>query len=325
MRKLHLILILSALSFAAFSQKNTREEYIVEYQKIAIREMQSYGIPASITIAQGILESSDGNGYLATEANNHFGIKCHDWDGPSVKKDDDAKDECFRKYFDAEESFEDHSIFLTTRSRYAFLFDYKSDNYKAWAKGLKKAGYATDPKYPNKLIKIIEDNRLYLLDEYALAKRPKEEDLPITIANTDEEIIAEALRNGKGNPNYKTISDEILVSDNGLQYIVYQDDRTLKEIANDNNLHLWEIHNYNDIEKSAKKPEKGQRLYLQNKNFKVRKGKLTHKVIPNETMLEISQMHGIRLKSLYKINDMGEGTQPQAGDILLLNKKAKTK
>lgn len=154
---------------------NTVEEYIDAYKDIAMVEMQRYGIPASITLAQAILESGSGKGELTLKANNHFGIKCHKgWTGPSVTHDDDAKGECFRKYSHPNKSFEDHSLFLANRARYDFLFDLKQSDYKSWAKGLKKAGYATDPKYPTKLINIIERyhlneyDKLVLKDDYEL-------------------------------------------------------------------------------------------------------------------------------------------------------------
>ena len=143
--------------------------YINDYSKIAQEEMLQYGIPASITIAQGILESGAGRGELTGKANNHFGIKCHrDWTGERVYHDDDEAQECFRKYKDPKYSFRDHSLFLTERSRYQDLFKLKKDDYKGWAKGLKKAGYATDPKYPDKLIRIIERYNLDKLDREVL-------------------------------------------------------------------------------------------------------------------------------------------------------------
>lgn len=151
-------LFLSTLSVQA---KMTKEDYISQWSKVAVEQMYAHNIPASITMAQGILESSYGNSMLAVEANNHFGIKCHTWEGDRVYKDDDKKDECFRKYTHALESFEDHSLFLAGRSRYAELFTYELTDYKSWAKGLKKAGYATNPKYPQLLIDIIEKNELY--------------------------------------------------------------------------------------------------------------------------------------------------------------------
>lgn len=132
------------------------EDYVKYYSNIAMDEMIQFSIPASITLAQGILESGAGKGRLAVEANNHFGIKCHDWNGKKIYHDDDEKQECFRKYDNPEYSYRDHSLFLADRKRYSFLFDLKKDDYKQWAKGLKKAGYATDPKYPEKLISLIE-------------------------------------------------------------------------------------------------------------------------------------------------------------------------
>lgn len=143
---------------------NSTEDYIAFFRAVAIHEMKLYGIPASITLAQGILESGSGKGRLAREANNHFGIKCHDWKGPRIYHDDDRAQECFRKYNDPNQSYRDHSLFLAKRKRYANLFKYKPTNYKAWAKGLKKAGYATDPKYPQKLISLIERYKLYRYD-----------------------------------------------------------------------------------------------------------------------------------------------------------------
>ncbi|MGB5263150.1 MAG: glucosaminidase domain-containing protein [Lutimonas sp.] len=159
--------------------------YIDNYKDIAVRKMIEYKIPASITLAQGVLESGNGRSELTKKANNHFGIKCHKgWDGKKVHHDDDEKHECFRKYNHPEESFDDHSMFLTSRSRYAGLFELDSEDYKAWAKGLKNAGYATDRKYPDKLIKIIEDYKLYQYDDIVLGvdnskkrTRKKEEEL----------------------------------------------------------------------------------------------------------------------------------------------------
>jgi flagellum-specific peptidoglycan hydrolase FlgJ len=144
-------------------------KYIEDFKGIAKNNMTQYGIPASITLAQGILESGSGTGVLSVKANNHFGIKCHkEWEGPSVRHDDDSEQECFRKYEHASESYRDHSMFLTTRSRYASLFELPIDDYKAWAKGLRAAGYATDPKYPDKLISLIERYQLYQYDEEVL-------------------------------------------------------------------------------------------------------------------------------------------------------------
>jgi len=149
------------------SNTDRAKDYILKFAPVAQEEMKRYKIPASITLAQGILESGNGNGRLALKANNHFGIKCHKgWKGKKIYYDDDKKGECFRVYKNANNSYRDHSIFLSERSRYDFLFDYKTSNYKAWAKGLKKAGYATDPKYPKKIIELIERYELYRYDKH---------------------------------------------------------------------------------------------------------------------------------------------------------------
>lgn len=149
---------------------NNTTQYIDVYKNIAMKEMQSYGIPASITLAQGILESGSGKGRLAVKANNHFGIKCHGWAGKKIYHDDDEKQECFRKYKSAETSFRDHSLFLANRKRYSKLFDLKTSDYKNWAKELRKAGYATDRKYPQKLISLIERYKLYEYDKQVLGE-----------------------------------------------------------------------------------------------------------------------------------------------------------
>ena len=183
--------------FEEFKQHNQGKvndytlDYIGKYKNIAIIKMEEYKIPASITLAQGILESGNGLSELTRKANNHFGIKCHkDWNGKKVYHDDDRRNECFRKYPTAEGSFTDHSLFLTTRSRYAFLFDLEQDDYKAWAKGLKKAWYATDRKYPRKLISFIENFELYRYDEIVLDKKgPKRStESPIAMAETTDPI-----------------------------------------------------------------------------------------------------------------------------------------
>jgi hypothetical protein len=164
MKKFLLILFLFS-SFWGFSQSKT-ENYISEYSSAAVDEMNKYNIPASITLAQGILESGNGESRLATEGNNHFGIKCHgNWSGKTIIEDDDEKGECFRKYDKVADSYRDHSLFLTERGRYSFLFEYKKSDYKKWAKGLKKAGYATNPNYPTLLIDLIERYELYTYDK----------------------------------------------------------------------------------------------------------------------------------------------------------------
>lgn len=171
---------------------NNTEKYIDTYKEIAQNEMNLYGIPASITLAQGILESGSGNGRLSVKANNHFGIKCHEWTGAKIYHDDDKKQECFRKYKDAKYSFRDHSLFLSERKRYSKLFDLKKEDYKGWAKGLRAAGYATDKKYPQKLISLIERYNLHEFDKevlgdvYTKYESPKTEQMVIyTVSKGD--------------------------------------------------------------------------------------------------------------------------------------------
>ena len=167
MKKLFIyIFVFVALLLPGVSNAQTaQEKYISTYADLAVQEMYRSGVPASITLAQGMLESGNGRSELAQKSNNHFGIKCHNnWSGERVYHDDDAKGECFRKYSHPYQSYRDHSDFLRYRDRYKFLFDLKTTDYKGWAYGLKQAGYATDPNYATKLIKIIEDYKLYQYD-----------------------------------------------------------------------------------------------------------------------------------------------------------------
>lgn len=182
-----MLLLLAVLVLPCHAQRITRAEYIATWKEVAQENMREYGIPASITLAQACLESADGNSELSVKGKNHFGIKCHGWDGKKMYHDDDQKHECFRRYKKAEQSFTDHSVFLSERSRYAFLFELDADDYKGWAKGLKKAGYATNPKYPALLIKIIEDNNLVAIDAEVMAegKRNKRKQ------QEDDELVAE--------------------------------------------------------------------------------------------------------------------------------------
>jgi flagellum-specific peptidoglycan hydrolase FlgJ len=160
-----ILLFIFSFCLASAFASNTPEQYIALYKNDAIKEMKEYGVPASITLAQGMLESSNGNSALAVKANNHFGIKCHsDWTGDTYHMDDDEKNECFRKYPNVLDSYRDHSKFLKERSRYAALFTLKITDYKGWAEGLKAAGYATNPKYPQLLVNLIERYQLYIYD-----------------------------------------------------------------------------------------------------------------------------------------------------------------
>lgn len=202
--------------------------YIERYKNIATDKMVEYKIPASITLAQGILESGNGRSTLALKSNNHFGIKCHKgWDGKKVYHDDDRRHECFRKYNNPEGSFDDHSKFLTTRGRYSFLFDLREDNYKAWAKGLKKAGYATDRKYPSKLIALVEEYHLHQYDRIVLKTKDK---------------------------SYKPSKES------KTDYIIVSKGDTLYSIAKNNNLEVEDLKRYNNLR--TNQISIGQKLYL---------------------------------------------------------------
>ena len=213
---------------AAVSYKEKVQNYIFEYAGIAKHEMTEYGIPASITLAQGILESGAGYGELTGKANNHFGIKCHDWTGDRVYHDDDRSQECFRKYEKASHSFRDHSLFLKNRKRYAKLFTYKQDDYKSWAYGLRAAGYATDKKYPVKLISIIERYNLYTYDDEVLGKNYTVEK-PKKIKKPEKTITPKA---EKG------------------EYVVQKGD-TLYSISRRYNIKVSELKAYNNLKDNA--------------------------------------------------------------------------
>jgi LysM repeat protein len=300
-----LVLLISTLAFAEGdpNKRKTRAEYIAEWKDVAIDQMEKYGIPASITLAQAILESGDGNSELAREANNHFGIKCHDWQGKKVYHDDDERNECFRKYRNAQESFDDHSIFLQ-RSRYQFLFDYKVTDYKSWAKGLKKAGYATNPKYPELLIRLIEENNLASYDNPD-AKRPTS--APVK-RNTDsqEEIVLE-IRKGL----------EIQKSSNRIKYVVADQKYTPESLAGQMDMGPWQIKKYNDLD-NGETIEKGELIYLQPKRGKNRKYD-THVVKEGETLREISQRYGVKMKKILKHSDLPRDYRIKPGDRLKLN------
>ena len=272
-KKINLVLsFIMLISFNKISSQNlTRKQYITKYSALAIKQMRQYKIPASITLAQGILESNNGNSKLAVKANNHFGIKCHGWEGKKIFEDDDKKNECFRKYKSPLESFKDHSIFLNKYSRYAFLFNYKITDYKSWARGLKKAGYATNKKYPELLIKIIEDNKLNIYDD----------------KNVEIEFISE-IRN-------------IYMHPNRIKYVKSENQDTYMTIAKNLKIKLWKLQKYNDSFETNILAE-GTIVFIQPKR---KKGKVkVHTYNKNESLISISQFYGVKLKSLKKRNDL---------------------
>src|SRR6185436_13089791 len=212
----------------------TQQDYIEKYKEDAIKDMKKTGVPACITLAQGLFESESGNSDLAREANNHFGIKCHkEWTGETFHKDDDEKNECFRKYNTVLESFDDHSNFLRTRDRYAFLFDLEMTDYKGWARGLKKAGYATNPEYAQKLIKIIEDFQLNELEK-------GEKNLPLT-ASAKNDPAEPVQKNETKKAHAKPGTKQYLYSSNDVPYILAKAGDSYFSIANENNIRLWQV------------------------------------------------------------------------------------
>lgn len=321
------LLTFVASSYAAYGQrKMTREEYIDAYKEIAMRKMVEYRIPASITLAQGILESGCGGSILAVQANNHFGIKCHkEWAGEGFLYDDDAKNECFRVYKDAEESFNDHSLFLTTRDRYKPLFELKADDYEAWAHGLKRAGYATNPQYAHLLIKIIDEQQLYLYDRMALqgnffaeATTTGSEQEGNTVAAASTFIPKQAL------PEYEVVGKSTycgreIYKNNGVKFVFAQSGDTYYNIARDFKIYDYQLFSYNEKSKKSASLQVGEIVYLEKKKNKSAVD--FYFVQPEDNMHAISQKLGVSTKTLYKKNRMQQGEEPAVGTMLWVSKK----
>ncbi len=306
--RISLAFIFIVIPLVGMAQKRgrmTQAQYIEKYNELAVQEMTRTGIPASITLAQGILESGSGNSSLAVKANNHFGIKCHDWKGPSVRHDDDKKNECFRKYKSAERSYKDHSDFLTGRSRYAFLFELKPDDYKGWAKGLKKAGYATSPTYAKALIKVIEDNELYAYDKLALSGGK---------STRKRRAGRSEVHTGKRKIHYN----------NRVKYIVATSEDTYESLSEELYLLNWQLSKYNE-KPAGSKLEEGEFVYIQPKRNKIYGPNKSHLVKEGETLYSISQKYAIKVNKLRKINKIPEGREPQVGAMILLRGRLKGK
>jgi hypothetical protein len=245
----------------------TAGEYISTYKDLAVNEMKRTGIPASITLAQGMIESDFGRSTLAREGNNHFGIKCHeDWTGATIRHNDDKRNECFRKYIRAEESFYDHSDFLKSESRYRFLFDIGPTEYKEWARGLKKAGYATNPDYANMLIRKIEENNLWNFDrEYNVASLPPQTTVPVSdslpIKAPEGNIVKPPVINGNTSISAKVPR---IMENNRIQFIIVKDGDTKLNLENEFQLLKWELARYNELADDFKLIP-GLILYLQPK------------------------------------------------------------
>lgn len=279
--------------FPAWSQKvkwnKAYQDYFERYRSLAVEQMKQYGIPASITLAQGVLESAAGKSQLARKSNNHFGIKCHGWTGRKVYYDDDAPDECFRAYKSVYDSYVDHSVFLKNGRRYSRLFELKMTDYKGWAKGLKACGYATSPTYATKLIEIIELYRLYELDT----------------SKGHRGRFAGCLREvHEFNKNY---------------YVIARAGDTFQTIADDVDMSRRKLAKYNELDKNATL-EEGTYIWLKKKRRNAPKEykNKPHRVQPGESMYIISQRYGIRLKRLYKMNDLSPDYVIHVGDELRL-------
>lgn len=316
-----LSILLSVVSLSAFvtyapkKERSPQEIYIEQFSSLAVEEMYRSGIPASITLAQGLLESRYGLSELAVKGNNHFGIKCHNnWKGKKMYYDDDRKGECFRVYASPEQSYKDHSDFLRYRDRYRFLFDFDITDYRSWANGLKKAGYATDPAYPTKLIRLIEDYKLYEFDTMSRSGK-KNRKLPQSPTEIEQ---TEPLTQEERADFHFSISRTVY-SRNGVPFVTASEDETYSSIAASNNLFLREILRYNDAD-SGQALEPGSPVYLKPKKKQAVKGLEKHVVEDSETMRGISQRYGIRLKNLYKMNGMTEVDVPREGDIIKLRK-----
>lgn len=323
---LFVILAVMVLSAADTPQ----ESYFARYAGTAVSEMYRSGIPASITLAQGLLESSAGQSYLAVYGNNHFGIKCHrDWKGERVFRDDDARHECFRKYKDAADSYRDHSDFLRYRDRYKFLFEYELTDYKRWAYGLKKAGYATDPAYASKLIEVIERYELSRYDKM----KPGEVRTPEgVVPGAGKAAGQEDVRLGPPYPpqrleeaervsarEFSFSLEREVYSKNGVPFVYAMEGETYESIARDFRLFVPEIYRFNDLKKGSREPAVGEVVYVHVKKTRTGRGLDKHIVESSEeTLWEIAQRYGVTLKSILKRNALTENYYLDEGDAIKL-------
>ncbi|MCC6702976.1 MAG: glucosaminidase domain-containing protein [Fluviicola sp.] len=291
----------------------SQADYVSIWSNVAVEHMQDYRIPASITLAQGILESGNGNSPLATQANNHFGIKCHEWTGEKMYFDDDQKQECFRKYPNADDSYKDHSLFLTTKPRYKTLFQLPVDDYKSWANGLKTAGYATSSTYATKLIDLIERLKLYEYDE----KTP---------ANLGKELLAKEIESSKPTKAQSIDADAavykahaVKTHKNDLNYIVARKGDTYYKISQELKVAMWQLYKYNDFGPKKDLLEEGDIIYLEPKRLKAKDKNASYITKREMTIREISQIEGIKVSSLMKLNALTseESIVPKGQKVLL--------
>jgi len=322
MRKINILFLSLALAAQTHAQRSELvKSYIETYKDLAISEMQRTGIPASITLAQGIYESTAGTSELVMQSNNHFGIKCKsDWTGESVKHDDDLKNECFRAYPSAADSYKDHSDFLRKGQRYAFLFEIDPTNYSAWAYGLKKAGYATSTKYPQALIKLIQNYNLQDYTLIALNKKENKSDVAAITTNSTSGGIAaannivipeEAVKLSYPDGEFRINEVKVIFARKGISWLA---------IAKQYDVDLAKLFEYNEIPR-AEILDKDQLVYLQRKN-KFGSNEF-HIVKEGETLHDIAQLEGIRLESLLEINGLRSDGFIEAGEQLSLKKTTK--
>lgn len=301
------LLIVLATTLYAQNKNQAYLTYIEKYAQLAIIQQKEYGIPASITLAQGLLESGAGQSEFARKSNNHFGIKCHEWEGDKVYHDDDAQGECFRKYDNVLDSYRDHSLFLKNKGRYSFLFDYSPTDYEAWAHGLKKAGYATDPSYAYKLISLIEN---YELHKYDLGKS----------SNVSKVEISSKTQNTYNQPTIGRVSAEgnhIVYKCNRVRFIVSENGDSFGSIADEIGVSEKKLREYNEVDYNyVLRP--GTQLYIQRKKSKAARGNELHVIKQGETMYSISQTYAIKLEKLYILNQMPYTEGARVGKVLKL-------
>ena len=295
------------------AQTSARSRYILKYSQIAVDEMNRSGIPASITLAQGILESGNGLSVLAKKSNNHFGIKCHGtWTGEKVYHDDDKERECFRSYKKVSHSYEDHTDFLVRGSRYEFLFELDPTDYKGWAKGLKKAGYATAPDYATKLIRIIEEEQLHRFDIAAISPLLASEDtLRVKIEGPTLNSKGKPIKNAK----QKFLTHRMKLHENGTPYVILKQGETIETLSDSLKMRVVVLLAINDANYETV-IKAGESVFI---DYKKARSKKNFVVATNGlTMRAISQQHAVRLDKLYKYNDYPVGRQPKNGEKIRL-------